>query len=267
MPRTLFIGDSHSAGYALNSHDQAEYWTDNNYAQIYTVINNIESVIYALPGGSNRKYPVWISYLLDQYKVEKIFIQSTYWNRAMIATSPLYGENLRKDQFVNRFDDYDSGKIHRYTDMFFNNDHFELMFGTYHDIWTDFEGFNFDFNNPTAHEFIFEKPYKYTKMWHEELSHLQLRQYLSDLIVIDHMVLDKSIPVYVWNINNRVHMPSNRNLFGDFKNIKFAPMSAEDFLQKEYNMNIEQMQIDGEHYNKEVHTAIAEKYLPYLESL
>lgn len=267
MSRTLFIGDSHSAGYAINNRSEAEYWTDNNYAQIYSINKNIESVIYALPGGSNKKYPVWISYLLDHYDVDKIFIQSTYWNRSIVATSPDYGEHLRKDHFVKRFDDFKDGMIHRYTDMFFNEDHFELMFGTYHNIWTDFEGFKFDFDNPHAHEFIFEKSYKYTKMWHEEFTHLQLRQYLSDLIVIDHMVMDQNIPVYVWNINNRVHMPNNRNLFGDFRNIKFAPKSAESFLYENNNMNIEKMQIDGEHYNKEVHTAIAEKYLPYLETL
>jgi hypothetical protein len=262
--RTLFLGDSHSAGYVLRN-DTAEYWTDNNYAEIYSANNNASSVIYALPGGSNKKYPVWVSYLLDHYTADKIFIQSTYWNRSVVAASPDYGERLKKDQFVKRFEDGHNGKIHRYTDMFFNDDHFELMFGTYHNIWTDFEGFRFDFDDPHAHEFIFEKSYKYTKMWHEELTHLQLRQYLSDLIVIDHMLTD--IPVYVWNINNRVHMPTNINLFGKFKNIKFAPMSAEEFLLKTEKMKIEKMQIDGEHYNKEVHQAIAEKYLPYLESL
>ena len=263
MSTTLFIGDSHSAGYILKNNDVAEFWTENNYAEIYSDLNNINSAIYALPGGSNKKYPVWISYLLDQYSVDEIFIQSTYWNRSIIGMSPNYGEELRKDQFVKRMDDNEKGNVHRYTDLFFNEDYFELMFGTYHNIWTDFEGFRFDFDNPHAHENVYEKSYKYTKMWHEEFTHLQLRQYLSDLIVIDHMV---DVPVYVWNINNRVHMPTNRNLFGKFKNVRFSPMSAEDFLLKHNNMKIETMQIDGEHYNKDVHTAIAEHYLPYLKN-
>jgi len=31
-------------------------------------------------------------------------------------------------------------------------------------------------------------------------------------------------------------------------------------------MKIETMQTDGEHYNKDVHAAIAEHYLPYLKN-
>src|SRR5210317_2586587 len=126
MSRTLFIGDSHSAGYVLNNNDVAEFWTGNNYAEIYSDLNNINSAIYALPGGSNKKYPVWISYLLDQYSVDEIFIQSTYWNRSIIGMSPNYGEELRKDQFVKRMDDNEKGNVHRYTDLFFNEDYFEL---------------------------------------------------------------------------------------------------------------------------------------------
>jgi hypothetical protein len=268
MSRTIFIGDSHSAGYVKDlGSDVPTFWNENNYAEIYSKLNSIESAIYALPGGCNRKYPVWVSYLLDEYNVDRIFLQSTYWNRYLIAHDGNLdlGESLTKDHFVKRFDDTADGSVHRYTDMFFNEKRFELMVGTYEELWTQFEGFKFAFDDPSSHYEIFEKKYKYTKLWHEALTHLQLRDYLSDLIVIDHMAMEKDIPVYVWNINNRVHIPQNKNLFGKFKKIKFAKKSAEDYLLEKHKMKIEKMQLDGEHYNMEVHEAIAEHYIPWIE--
>lgn len=264
----LFVGDSHSAGYVKDlQSDIPTFWNENNYAEIYSIQNDIDSVIYALPGGCNRKYPVWISYVLENYKVDKIFVQSTYWDRYLVAHDGSLdrGESLTKDAFVKRFDDTNNGRTHRYTDMFFNENRFELMVGTYDELWTQFEGFKFNFDDPTSHYQIFEKKYKYSKLWHEALTHLQLRDYLTDLIVIDHMAMEHDIPVYVWNINNRVHIPENKSLFGKFKNTIFAKKSAEDYLIEKHGMKIEKMQLDGEHYNLDVHQAIAESYLPYIE--
>ena len=81
MKRTLFLGDSHSAGYTINNDGQALHWTENNYAEIYSAQNDQPCAIYAQAGGCNRKFPTWVSCLLDRYDVNKIFIQSTHWNR------------------------------------------------------------------------------------------------------------------------------------------------------------------------------------------
>jgi hypothetical protein len=266
--RTLFLGDSHSTGYAVQSDGIPTHWNENNYAEIYSTLNNVPSAVYALPGCCNRKFPVWVRYLLNTYEVDKIFIQSTHWNRYLIANDPSLdlGESYNVDNFVERYEDTPNGLVHRYTDKIFNKDRFESMMGQFEEYWDKFKGFNFSFDNPMSAFKVLEENYRYTKLWHEALTHLQLRDYIGDMIIIDHIVRNKDIKVYVWPINNRIYMPENTEIYGKFDSVKFVKISAEDFLLEKHRMKISKMTIDdNEHYSIAVHQAIAEKYLPYIE--
>ena len=54
MSRSIFVGDSHSIGYK-NSYPP-RLWRENNYAEIYSDINQKPVAIYAMQGCSNQKY-------------------------------------------------------------------------------------------------------------------------------------------------------------------------------------------------------------------
>ena len=58
MGRTLFVGCSHTMGYREDApKDQPNVWRDNNYAEIYSQINDKKVVITASAGVGNREYP------------------------------------------------------------------------------------------------------------------------------------------------------------------------------------------------------------------
>ena len=268
MSRTLFLGDSHSAGYTINEEGIPLYWTENNYAEIYAEKNNTASVIYAQAGGCNRKFPMWLSCMLDRYNISKIFVQSTHWNRYLVANDPSLdlGESYKNDTFLERSEDSENGLVHRYTDKKYAGNRFENLMGQYEEYWDKFKGFKGSLDNPKGEFEILENQYRYTKLWHEALTYLQLREYLMDFTVIDHMVRKTDIPVYVWTINNRIHLPKNINLYKGFDNVRFVYTSAEDFLFERHRMKISKMVVaDKEHYTYDVHSAIAEHYLPYIE--
>lgn len=268
MSRTLFLGDSHSAGYTINEEGRALHWTENNYAEIYSAINNIQCAIYAQAGGCNRKFPTWLSCMLNLYDIDKVFIQSTHWNRYLVANDPNLdlGESYKVDAFLERNEDSANGLVHRYTDKRYAGNRYEALMGQFEEYWDKYKGFKGSINNPQGEFDILENQYRYTKLWHEALTHLQLRDYIGDMTVIDHMVRNTNIPVYVWTINNRIHLPKNTELYRGFDNVKFVYTSAEDFLFERHRMKISKMVVaDKEHYNYDVHSAIAEHYLPYIE--
>ena len=71
--RSIFVGDSHTCGY-----DNKQFWQSNNYAEIYSELNQKPVAIYAMPGCSNQKYVTFIKTLLDYYDdVDEVFIQFT----------------------------------------------------------------------------------------------------------------------------------------------------------------------------------------------
>jgi len=64
-------------------------------------------------------------------------------------------------------------------------------------------------------------------------------------------------------LENRIH---KLNYFGKMKVLKRAEMSVEDYLQ---SLNIQAKDYfleDNEHFNFDYHTAVAEKYIPWLKN-
>ena len=67
MPgRTLFVGDSHSAGYWAHKIDESNFGSDNCYGRIYSQ-EIAPCVVYADPGAPNSVYPRWISSMFKKY--------------------------------------------------------------------------------------------------------------------------------------------------------------------------------------------------------
>ena len=101
MGRTLFLGDSHAAGYYFK--DRPHQW-EHNYGDSYSKLYNKDVIVYALPGATNKKYPIWLKSMLDRYDdIDEVFVQSTYWNRWLMGASRKleYGDGTASDMFLD----------------------------------------------------------------------------------------------------------------------------------------------------------------------
>lgn len=267
MSRTLFIGDSHSTGY-YEKDGELLFWQDNNYAEIYSKLNNKPVVIYAQPGGCNKKYPVWLRAMLEQYHdIDEVFVQSTYWNRYLMACSRQLdiGDGIK----ANHFSDgpISDTNIDRWTDHRVTEDYMELVEQCRPELFEQFKGFNYDDRNTTADWGPFNERYAYTKLWHESVTHLQYREFCGDLYIIDNLCNDYGVNWHLWSINNRVFMPKEHEFFGPLKRCTRSDISAEGYIENKYKFNIEDRTSDGEHYLYDTHDIIAKDYIPHLKSL
>ncbi len=267
MGRTLFIGDSHAHGYSEIG-TTVSAWQEANYAEIYSNVNNKEVVVYSQPGGCNRKYPAWVKSMLDRYDdIDEVFVQSTYWDRFLLACSRNLdvGETTKADLFLDN-DQPKDDMIHRYTDHRVTENYIEMIDQVRAENYQAFKGFAFDDMQVKADFEPFHEKYIYTKLWHELVTPLQYKDYCLDLLAIDTMLTRKNIKWYQWTINNRVFCPDNIALYGDLNCTK-ATESAEGFINKNLNINIEtdEHRVDGEHYTKQVHEIIATDYFNYLK--
>lgn len=262
--KTLFVGDSHLHGY-YESDGKINAWQNNNYAEIYSDINNKEVIVYSLPGGCNRKYPTWIAAMLELHNdIDEIFIQSTYWNRFLLAGSKRldYGEDIKSDHFIDR-DTPHHPTVTRYTDHRVTEEYIELSDKVRPENFQEFTGVQFDDMGITANWKPFNEKYVYTKLWHELQTPLQYKDYCLDLTCIDSMVGD--IPTYLYTLNDRQFLPNNINFYKNLGIIKID-IDAETWIRQNIGMDPKQNTLDGEHYNRRIHKIIAEKYLDYVKN-
>ncbi len=270
MGRTLFIGDSHAHGYyEVNGNISA--WQDNNYAEIYAKHHNKKVVIYSQPGGCNRKYPAWVKSVLNRYDdIDEVFIQSTYWNRFLLSCSRHLdiGEDTGVDLYLDD-DQLKDNLVDRYTDHRVTENYIEMIDQVRPENYEDFKGFEFDDMEVKADWKPFHEKYIYTKLWHELVSPLQYKDYCLDLLAIDTMCSRRNIKWYQWTINNRVFVPKNIEMYGEFEAGIKSKISAEGFLKHSKGIDIEtdQHRLDGEHYTKEIHELIAKDYFNYIKNL
>ena len=97
---------------------------------------------------------------------------------------------------------------------------------------------------------------------------MQYKDYCLDLLAIDTMCARRNIKWYPLSINNRVFVPDNVHLYGEWLVGKRATSSAEGYLQlsKAINIETDEHRIDGEHYTKQIHELIAKDYLNYVKN-
>lgn len=275
MTRSLFLGDSHSHGYA-EVNGEVQFWKDNNYAELYSDHNNKPVAIYSIPGGCNKKYPTWLKAMLDYYDdIDEVFIQATYWNRYLIACSRNLdvGDGITADHFSRGpkqpVATDDPEHIDRWTDELVTEEHAELIEQCRPENFEQFKGFEYSERKGMTHDWgPFKEKYQYTKLWHESVTHLQYREWCADYLLMDFICTKRNIPMYVWSINDRVFIPQHKNLYGDFTNTTFSKSSAEAYLLDKHKINIEtdKYRSDGEHYTTEIHKLIATDYLNYVKS-
>ena len=102
----LFVGCSHTNGYWFNDKtNDKNVWDNNNYAQIYSQkLADEQCYIYSSAGAPNSKYPRWIRHILNIHKPLGIVIQSTYWDRWLMANNmSLEFIQTKPDYFTRKF--------------------------------------------------------------------------------------------------------------------------------------------------------------------
>lgn len=275
MSRTIFLGDSHSHGYA-EIDGNLNYWKEYNYGEIYSKLHNKPVAIYSIPGGCNKKYPTWLKAMLNQYDdIDEVFVQATYWNRYLLACSRNLdvGDGIQANHFSRGpkqpVAEDDPENIDRWTDELVSEDYVEIIEQCRPENFEQFKGFEYSERRGMPHNWgPFKEEYQYTKLWHESATHLQYREWCADYLLMDFMCRERNIPIHVWTINNRVYMPEHKNFYGDFTNTKFSDISAEGFIKDKCNIDIEtdKYRFDGEHYTYEIHEIIAKDYIDFIKN-
>ena len=278
MGRTLFIGDSHSCGYYVIDYNTPNakplFWEKNNYAEIYSELNNKPVAIYAIPNGCNKKYPVWLRAMFEHYSdIDEVFVQSTYWNRDLLAANKNLdiADGLKANHFTVgpnvEPSPQDTPLIERWEDVQVTDNYVEIATRSAPDGKDlEYKGFDLsEINNGMRNTFA--NSYAYTKLWHEHITHLQYRDYCSNLFIINALCKEYGVNWYLWNINERVIMPQHLDFYGSLDNCIRTDVSAEQFIKQHHHYNIENYRLDGEHYVYDIHKIIAEEYILHLKDL
>tara|TARA_B100001057_G_scaffold383210_1_gene389363 strand:+ start:1709 stop:2515 length:807 start_codon:yes stop_codon:yes gene_type:complete len=264
MGRTLFVGCSHTMGYREDApKDQSNIWRDNNYAEIYSQINDKKIVITASAGVGNRAYPRFLSYAFEKYNdIDEVFIQSTYWGRFPIAINPdLDAQSIFSNEFfIDK--NFSSKNIDRFSIALSpNNKYLE----TYLKPWSsDYDDFPYmkDTKVWETEPDIRRTSHIYMQMWHYSNTHLEQEDYFTYMTMCDMLCTKNNANMYIWNINPRCFIPKQtKDYYAVLDKTKIAPIDAENYLKKYIKIDT----VDGEHYSTDVHDAIAKRYIPYVK--
>ena len=268
--RTLFIGCSHTMGYcASNLNQPVSTWQENNYAEIYSKIHNKKCVIMASAGTGNRVYPRFLAHAFKKYNdIDEVFIQSTYWGRFPVVINPelSYKKIFPIDFFLNK--DSSDDLMDRWSiSLSVDNKYQECFHRALPDDWIEFPYIR-DTAPWISEPDVRRSSYLYFQMWHYQNTHLEQEDYMKDIAVCDMICANNNVPMYVWNINNRVYIPEHKNFYGEFTNTKFADISAEGFIKDKHSIDIEtdKYRFDGEHYTYEIHEIIAKNYIDFIKN-
>lgn len=263
MGRTLFVGCSHTMGYREDAPpNEPNVWRDNNYAEIYSEITGQQVVIMASAGAGNRAFHRFIAYAFEKYNdIDEVFVQSTYWGRFPIAINPDldYKNIFYKGFFIDenfRTENIDRYSIalspdNKYLETYMkprasDYDHFPYIKDT--QVWK---------TEPD----IRRSSHMYIQMWHHNNTHLEQEDYFTYMTMCDVLCKKYKAKMYIWNINDRCYIPKETKDYYTKLDAKIAPKDAENYLKKYIKIDT----VDGEHYSTNVHTAIAERYIPYVK--
>ena len=272
MSRALFIGDSHTCGYW--SHPTKEgpgsytYWNDNNYAEVYSEINNKPVAIYAMAGVNNRVYTDWIKSMFNRYQdIDEVFLCMAPFNRFTLGfDSKLDVEVVPVDHFMAAMED-NNGIIDKYCDHTISKDSIQLYNKPTSDDYNTFPGIDFDasttgLKNPDLRKHTFMQ----VKLFFEMNSFLEKRDFLLNVFAWDRLCQENNAKLYLFNMTERLKYPSDFKYYGQLSNTVVSQKTVEGYLSSKHIDHTKFFIEDKEHYNREYHTLIAEKFIPWLKN-
>jgi len=265
MSRTLFLGDSHTCGYKSFKDLSYSLWNENNYASIFSDIFDTSVLIYAQPGSTFRVFTDRLSTMFKRYNdITKVFLCLPPFNRFVLACDEIDFINcIPVDYFTYDHDD-PSNKIQRFQDETIKNNRLQLFQKT---IYSDYESIpSLDFSDKDGLKSpnVRKDSYMKIKTFFEFNTYLEKREYFNCVYTWDNICSDNDADLYIFNFMDRMIFPEYQDYYGKLKKTTISNKTVETFL-RDLNVNHKEYLLeDHEHYNKDYHKLVAEKFLPWL---
>lgn len=272
MSKTLFIGDSHTCGYSSTpgaiGQGSFEIWQDNNYAEIYASQNNKETIVYSMPGSCNIVYADWLNAMFEKHPdIDEVFLLLSSFNRFILAYDKLLRPDIvPSDEFTHYMGKDNTGLVDRYQDVIISDeDRLQLYQKPTDEDYSKFPGVKFSYDDGLTKPNIRESSFMEIKMFFDLNSHVEQRAFFKDIYVWDNMCNDRNINLYLFSMTDRLQFPKDLNFYGKLKSTYYETESVETFFRKKNIDHTRYYISDQEHYNKDYHALIADKFIPSLQ--
>jgi hypothetical protein len=271
MSRTLFIGDSHSCGYdsipGKVGPGSYTYWNNNNYGEIYGKLNSKPVAIYAMAGVNNRVYTDWLASMFSRFDdIEEVYICMAPLIRFCIGFDDLSDDVVPVDHFTLKVES-STDMIQRFCDHTVKDDKVQLFNKPTQEDFSKFPGIELSAQQGLISPDLRKHTFMQIKMFFEMNTFLEKRDFLNCIYSWDNMCHDHGSKLYLFNVTDRLKFPANMEYYGKLKNTTVAPKTIETYFREKRIDHTKYLLADKEHYNREFHTLIADKYLPWLKSL
>ena len=272
MSRTLFIGDSHTVGYQTvagkTGPGSYSFWNSNNYCEIYQTLTNKPVVIYAQPGSTNTLYTTWLKNMFEKFDdITEVYICLAPLNRMVISFDPkLENEAVPVNHFTIEHQER-TESVRKFSDQAIAGETVQILTKPTGNDYQNSLGLEFNPDKGLIKPDLRKDPWMNVKLYNECNTMIEKKEFLLNLYAWDNICADNNAKLYVFNFRSRGVWPSKTDYFGKMKVTKRAEKSVEDYLQ---SLNIQAKDYfleDEEHFNIDYHTAVAEKYIPWLKSL
>lgn len=262
--KIAFIGDSHTNGYIgnLDPSKGGDMWNDNNYAEIYIEQNDIPGAVYAMGGATNRVFVNWAKNVLEKFKnLETLVIQLTYPSRFIIAFDSFRKDLINTDYLCETV--HREGNLIRLMDYTLLDDVVQAFFKPAVEDWDKFPGIGASMEDGLSHPDIWHSKYFDIKLFFELNTWLEKQDHMMWLYTIDNMCKEKGVNLHFFKMKPDTFYNFDINYYGNISGKLHETPVSEYFKKKMIDHN-DFLLDDTEHYNKDYHNLIAEKFLPYI---
>ena len=272
MRRSLFIGDSHTCGYYSTAGKigpgSYSYWNDNIYSERYGDLNKRPVVTYAMAGVYNRVYSEWLKSMFERYNdIDEVFICLAPLNRFVISYDPeLRDEALPVDHFTMKMED-SPVDADRYVDHTVSEGVVQLFNKPIYDDYSKFPGFDLSQYDGLKSPDLRKHSFMQIKLFYEMNTYQEKRDFLNCVYTWDNICNDNNANLYIFHFADRGKYPGKTDYYGPLKRTTVSPMTVQSYFKSKMIDHEKYLIEDNEHYNREFHEMIAEKFLPWIKSL
>jgi hypothetical protein len=270
MSRTLFIGDSHTVGYKTIvgkiGPGSFTFWNDNNYAEMYSEINNKNVVIYAQPGATNNLYTVWLANMFAKYNdIDEVFLCLAPLNRITLSFDPELKYDVEPlDHFTYEHPE-STEKIRKFSDNPVAGNTVQILQKPTADDYKNIPSIGFSAQHGLTSPDLRKDSYMSVKLFYECNTVLEKREFLLNMYAWDKICTENNAKLYVFNFRTRGLWPTPTDYFGKINTLKRVDQSVEQYLNTLGHSAEDYFIEDKEHFNNQYHKLIATEYLTWLK--
>jgi hypothetical protein len=267
MNRILFLGDSHTCGYKSFKDMSFTMWNENNYASIYSDLNNIPILIYAQPGSTFRVYTDRLYTMFSRYNdIKEVYLCLTPFNRFTLALDDWSDPRCIPVDFFTYDIDNKEDKIQRFQDETVKENRLQLFQKTLYSDYDHIPNLIFSEEDGLKSPDIRKMPFMPIKTFFEFNTYLEKRDFFNSLYSWDNICNDHNANLYIFNFMDRMIFPQYNDYYGKLKKTTISSKTVESFFKEKGIDHSQYLIEDKEHYNESYHTLIAETFLPWLKN-